>query len=94
MVSPIKPKNKYYGVNNIKDKRITLFYNEVLKEKGNTLVGLCPFHEERTPSFTIYKESNSYFCFGCGAGGTVIDFYMQLHDVDFKTAIKEMNDSI
>lgn len=38
-----------------------------LKRKGRNLVGLCPFHSEKTPSFTVYTETESFYCFGCGA---------------------------
>ena len=40
-----------------------------LKRRGKNLVGLCPFHNEKTPSFTVYPDSQSFYCFGCGAGG-------------------------
>ena len=45
-----------------------------LRRRGRTSVGLCPFHSEKSPSFTVYEDSNSYYCFGCGAGGDVIGF--------------------
>lgn len=45
-----------------------------LKKKGNALVGLCPFHDERTPSFNIYERDQRYHCFGCGAHGDLFDF--------------------
>lgn len=48
-----------------------------LKRNGKVLKGLCPFHDERTPSFTVYRDSNSYHCFGCEESGTVIDFVMK-----------------
>ena len=40
-----------------------------LKRRGKTLLGLCPFHNEKTPSFNIYPENNSFYCFGCNKGG-------------------------
>jgi len=49
-----------------------------LKRKGRNLVGLCPFHGEKTPSFTVYTETESFYCFGCGAGGDVISFIMKI----------------
>lgn len=55
---------------------------------------LCPFHNEKTPSFVWYKKDNNYHCFGCEAHGSVIDLYMHLNKVDFKTAIKELNGMI
>ena len=45
-----------------------------LKRNGRNMVGLCPFHGEKTPSFNIYTESGSFYCFGCGVGGDVITF--------------------
>ena len=48
-----------------------------LKRRGRNMVGLCPFHGEKTPSFNIYTENGSFFCFGCGVGGDVITFIMK-----------------
>jgi len=42
-----------------------------LRQAGSHLVGCCPFHEEKTPSFTVYEDTNSYFCFGCRERGTI-----------------------
>ena len=42
--------------------------------RGRNRVGLCPFHSEKTPSFTIYPDNQSFYCFGCGAGGDVVTF--------------------
>ena len=47
-----------------------------LKRRGRNMVGLCPFHGEKTPSFNIYTETDSFYCFGCGASGDVISFIM------------------
>lgn len=59
-----------------------------LKRRGKTLVGLCPFHNEKTPSFTVYPESNSFYCFGCGAGGDVITFVRRMENLDYIEAVK------
>lgn len=59
-----------------------------LKRRGRNLVGLCPFHSEKTPSFTVYPESQSFFCFGCSAGGDVITFVRQMENLDYVEAIK------
>ena len=55
-----------------------------LRRSGRRLVGLCPFHEDRTPSLVVYEESGSYFCFGCDAGGDVFDFIGRLHGTAFR----------
>ncbi|MBQ2841841.1 MAG: DNA primase [Clostridia bacterium] len=62
--------------------------NISLKRRGKTLVGLCPFHNEKTPSFTVYPESNSFYCFGCGAGGDVITFIRRMENLDYIEAVK------
>ncbi len=59
-----------------------------LKRKGRNLVGLCPFHGEKTPSFNIYTENGSFYCFGCGAGGDVITFVMKIENLDYLEAVK------
>ena len=59
-----------------------------LKRRGKNLVGLCPFHNEKTPSFTVYPESNSFYCFGCGAGGDVITFVRRMENLDYIEAVK------
>lgn len=61
-----------------------------LKRRGKTLVGLCPFHNEKTPSFTVYPESNSFYCFGCGAGGDVITFVRRMENLDYIEAVKSV----
>ncbi|MBO6020365.1 MAG: DNA primase, partial [Clostridia bacterium] len=45
-----------------------------LRRAGSNMVGLCPFHSERTPSFTVFPGTNGFYCFGCGAGGDAITF--------------------
>ncbi|MGN0573423.1 MAG: DNA primase [Acutalibacteraceae bacterium] len=59
-----------------------------LKRRGKTLVGLCPFHNEKTPSFTVYPESNSFYCYGCGAGGDIISFVRRTDNLDYIEAVK------
>lgn len=61
-----------------------------LKRRGKTLVGLCPFHNEKTPSFTVYPESRSFYCFGCGAGGDVISFVRRIDNLDYVEAVKSL----
>ena len=59
-----------------------------LKRRGRNLVGLCPFHGEKTPSFNIYTENGSFYCFGCGTGGDVITFVMKIENLDYLEAVK------
>lgn len=59
-----------------------------LKRRGRNMVGLCPFHGEKTPSFNIYTESESFYCFGCGVGGDVISFIMKIENLDYVEAVK------
>ena len=49
-----------------------------LKKRGRNYVGLCPFHNEKTPSFNLYPENGSFFCFGCETGGDVITFIRKI----------------
>ena len=59
-----------------------------LKRRGKNLVGLCPFHNEKTPSFTVYPENGSFYCFGCGVGGDVFSFTRLVENLDYIDAIK------
>ena len=54
-----------------------------LRRRGRNLVGLCPFHNEKTPSFTVYPENGSFYCFGCGAGGDAITFIRKIENLDY-----------
>ena len=59
-----------------------------LKRASANLKGLCPFHSEKTPSFTVYPANNSYYCFGCGAGGDQISFIMRMEHLDYPDAVE------
>ena len=59
-----------------------------LKRAGATLKGLCPFHSEKTPSFIVYPSDNSFYCFGCGAGGDAITFVRKRENLDYPDAIE------
>lgn len=59
-----------------------------LKKAGRNYVGLCPFHGEKTPSFTVNEERGLFHCFGCGAGGTVFTFVMRADRIDFREAVE------
>ena len=59
-----------------------------LRRRGRTLSGLCPFHSEKSPSFTVYPENQSFYCFGCGAGGDVISFIRRIENLDYMESIR------
>ena len=59
-----------------------------LKRAGSNMNGLCPFHSEKTPSFTVFSRSNSFYCFGCGAGGDAISFVMRAENLDYPSAVE------
>ncbi len=59
-----------------------------LKHSGSVLSGSCPFHNERTPSFTVFPNTRTYHCFGCGAGGDVISFSMAINGLDYPDALR------
>ena len=61
-----------------------------LKRRSATLVGLCPFHNEKTPSFTVYPATQSFYCFGCGAGGDAITFLKKIENLDYLDAVKTL----
>lgn len=63
-----------------------------LTRKGNNYWGLCPFHNEHTPSFSVTSDKQMYYCFGCGAGGNVFTFVMNYENYTFKEAIKMLAD--
>lgn len=63
-----------------------------LKRAGSNLRGLCPFHSEKSPSFTVYPQDNSFYCFGCGAGGDVITFIKKKENLDYPDAIAFLAD--
>lgn len=59
-----------------------------LKRRGRNFVGLCPFHGEKTPSFNVYPQSSSFYCFGCGVGGDIITFIEKIENLDYFEAVK------
>lgn len=78
-------------INEVKDKNdiveVVSAYTS-LKRSGNNYTGLCPFHSEKTPSFSVSSEKQLYYCFGCGAGGTVINFIESIENLDFVETVK------
>lgn len=65
-----------------------------LRPSGKNLVGRCPFHDDRTPSFTIYHQSNTYYCFGCKAHGDVIAFVRAMEGLSFSQALEVLDQLI
>ncbi len=63
-----------------------------LTKKGGNLFGLCPFHNEKTPSFSVSPEKQIYHCFGCGKGGGVVNFIMEIENLSFPEAVKFLAD--
>ena len=61
-----------------------------LKKKGKDFLGLCPFHGEKTPSFTVSPSKQFYYCFGCGASGSALGFLMEFDRLDFVAAVEEL----
>ncbi len=61
-----------------------------LKKTGRNFVGLCPFHKEKTPSFTVSPEKQLFYCFGCHTGGNVISFVMKYENLDFQDAVENI----
>ena len=59
-----------------------------LQRAGSNMKGLCPFHSEKTPSFTVYPQDNSFYCFGCGAGGDAISFIRKRENLDYPDAVE------
>ena len=65
-------------------------YGISLKATGHHLFGLCPFHQERTPSFSINTGKNLWYCHGCGKGGNVITFVMEMENISFPQAVRKL----
>ncbi len=61
-----------------------------LKRSGSTLMGLCPFHSEKTPSFTVSPKNQLFYCFGCGAGGDTFTFLMKAENLDYPSAVRAL----
>src|SRR5699024_11930861 len=63
-----------------------------LTRKGSSYFGLCPFHNEKTPSFSVTPGKQMYYCFGCGAGGNVFNFIMEYESFTFGEALQHLAD--
>ena len=69
---------------------IVLGYVPNLKQAGSRWKGCCPFHQEKTPSFIVNPDSNTFHCFGCGVGGNVFKFVMMIENLDFPSAVQTL----
>ncbi len=65
-------------------------YVPSLKKTGSSYKGLCPFHNEKTPSFIVFPNTQSYHCFGCAKSGDIFNFYMEMENVEFRDALKDL----
>lgn len=63
-------------------------YVSLRKSSGSRFVGLCPFHSEKTPSFTVFTDDQHFYCFGCGKGGDLITFIRQIESLDYMDALR------
>ena len=61
-----------------------------IQKKGSNYFGLCPFHNEKSPSFSVSANKQMYYCFGCGAGGNVFTFLMEYENYSFQEAIQSL----
>lgn len=85
-------KTTYMDLAHVKSTPIEDLYDGDYKVNGKKLMGLCPFHDEDTPSFVIYTETNTFHCFGCGESGDVIAFYMKQNNMSFSDAVAELEE--
>src|SRR3989339_1543356 len=65
-----------------------------LRKRGKNFIGSCPFHQEKTPSFTVSEDKQIYHCFGCGNGGNVFKFLMEFKNISFVEAVEEVADHL
>ncbi|MET0623148.1 MAG: CHC2 zinc finger domain-containing protein, partial [Pyrinomonadaceae bacterium] len=68
--------------------RVVGDYVTGLKKKGSNWMACCPFHQEKSPSFSVNASKNIFYCFGCGKGGSVFNFVMELEGLSFPEAVK------
>jgi DNA primase len=63
-----------------------------LRKRGATHLGLCPFHQEKTPSFTVSADKGLYYCFGCGEGGDVVRFLQRMENLSFAEVVEQLGE--
>ncbi len=83
------PENKIEEIRSSADIVDVISHYVQLRKRGKNYIGLCPFHTEKTPSFTVSEEKQIYHCFGCHAGGNVFKFLMDLKNISFVEAVQE-----
>ncbi len=88
------PENKIDEIRNAADIVDLISAHVHLKKRGKNFIGLCPFHQEKTPSFTVSLDKQIYHCFGCGAGGNVFKFLMEFKNISFIEAVEEIADHL
>ena len=82
------PEEKIAEIINISDIADVISEAVILKKAGQNFMGLCPFHSEKTPSFSVSPHKQIFHCFGCGVGGNVFSFLMKYHNITFPEAVK------
>lgn len=88
------PEHKIDEIRNAADIIDIISAHVHLKKRGKNFIGLCPFHQEKTPSFTVSDDKQIYHCFGCGAGGNVFKFLMEFKNISFVEAVEEIADHL
>ena len=82
------PEDKVLEIKNAADIVDVVSESVLLKKTGKNYVGLCPFHSEKTPSFTVSPQKQIFYCFGCAAGGNVFSFIMKRDGISFPEAAR------
>lgn len=89
-ISPNREEDFTIKVERAKQYPIENMYRGEVRRTGKRISGKCPFHADNSPSFFIFLHDNHFHCFGCGANGDAIDFYMRQNTCDFKTAVNSL----
>ncbi|MDJ0886633.1 MAG: CHC2 zinc finger domain-containing protein [Desulfobacterales bacterium] len=89
-MAPFIPEDKITEIRNTCNMVDIIGESVVLKKAGQNFVGLCPFHAEKTPSFTVSPHKQMFYCFGCGEGGNVFSFLMKHQGLSFPEAVKQL----
>src|SRR4030042_2421418 len=87
---PFIPEDKLLEIKDVASLEEVVGQYVKLQVRGKNLVGLCPFHADTAPSFTVAPEKGIFHCFGCGAGGNVFSFVMQYQRLSFPEAVEEL----